>query len=291
MSDESNKAIPNIIDNYIQNERSIVNQLYFKAHHGTTIGSFREEIWREMFQQIIPKKFVIEQSVFVIDAKGAVSNEVDLAIFDETYTPYIFRYGRLKFLPIEAVAAVIECKSSSLEEETLKKWGQSIINLETSCLSYVRMANKIAKGEDIVSGTTQTATRPIRILCKLNETIKNYEVRSGVPLFDIEITASEKAEQLKIIYSQGKEFLKDWYMQLNHVNLTNDKEEKICKGDTLGSISLEDYRVKKDGKEVSLLSFNLQLNQLLMLINNPILFPHLAYAKMFNVDKTGGQEA
>lgn len=30
-----------------------------------------------------------------------------------------------------------------------------------------------------------------------------------------------------------------------------------------------------------LLSLNLQLNQLLMLINNPMLFPHFAYAKIF----------
>ena len=45
-----------------------------------------------MFKRIIPKKFVIEQSVFLIDSKGNVSNGVDLAIFDEMYTPYIFRY-------------------------------------------------------------------------------------------------------------------------------------------------------------------------------------------------------
>jgi hypothetical protein len=31
-----------------------------------------------------------------------------------------------------------------------------------------------------------------------------------------------------------------------------------------------------------LLSLNLQLNQLLMLINNPMLFPHLSYARAFN---------
>ena len=30
------------------------------------------------------------------------------------------------------------------------------------------------------------------------------------------------------------------------------------------------------------LSLNLQLNQLIMLINNPMLFPHLAYTERFN---------
>lgn len=45
---------------------------------------------------------------------------------------------------------------------------------------------------------------------------------------------------------------------------------------------MDKFRVMKGGEEVSLLSLNLQLNQLLMLINNPILFPHLSYAEMFN---------
>ncbi len=85
--------------------------------HGSSIGSAREDIWGQLFDMIIPKKFVIEHSVFlIIDSEGNVSHEVDLAILDETYTPYIFRYGRLKFIPIEAVAVVVECKSKSMRK-------------------------------------------------------------------------------------------------------------------------------------------------------------------------------
>lgn len=60
---------------------------------------------------VIPKKYCIEQGVFIIDSYGKISNEVDLAVFDEMYTPYIFNYEEIKFIPIEAVAAVIQCKS------------------------------------------------------------------------------------------------------------------------------------------------------------------------------------
>ena len=98
------KIIPDIITNYQQLESSIVEQLYMKhALHGTTIGTEREEVWSQVFEAILPKKFVIERSVFIIDSQENVSHEVDLAIFDETYTPYIFRYGRIKFIPIEAL--------------------------------------------------------------------------------------------------------------------------------------------------------------------------------------------
>ncbi|MBP1998489.1 hypothetical protein J2Z72_001389 [Peptostreptococcus canis] len=48
--------------------------------------------------------------------------------------------------------------------------------------------------------------------------------------------------------------------------------------------SLADFEVKgkKGDKQNNLLSFIFQFNQLLMLINNPIFFPHLAYVKMFS---------
>ncbi|EGV08850.1 conserved domain protein [Parvimonas sp. oral taxon 393 str. F0440] len=51
---------------------------------------------------------------------------------------------------------------------------------------------------------------------------------------------------------------------------------------------LKEYDLKSktyvvDGNH-TLLSFIFQFNQLLMLINNPIFFPHLDYVDMFNKD-------
>lgn len=273
------KTICNIIDNYVQNEKTLVNQLYFKARHGTTIGGFREDIWRGMFEQIVPKKFVIEQSVFIIDSGGRVSNEVDLAILDETYTPYIFRYGRLKFLPIEAVAVAVECKSTSLDQSNLKNWAESIAALKTSCNSYTRTINKIVVGEDEPI-PTQTATRPLRILCCLNESIVNEHLDSGDKLFDFVIRAAEEEQGLQIEMDNAKENLREWYLALNHVGSQSDNEKTGSA--KIGKIKLDDYQVNRQVASVSLLTLNLQLNQLLMLINNPILFPHKAYAKMFN---------
>jgi len=276
------KTINNIINNYIQNEKSIVNQLYFKTIHGPTIGGFREDIWRGMFEQIVPKKFAVEQSVFLIDSNGGVSKEVDLAIFDEMYTPYIFRYGRMKFLPIEAVAVVVQCKSTSSSSKELKAWSDSIADLQTSSVSYTRMNGKIIKGEEIPIGTTQTATRPLRILCCLPKTVETEKDKSVELIFDAVIYALKDKEKLKIKFDRQKESLQQWYLALNHVDLKADQERKINNGHDLAKVKLESYKVMSQGEEVSLLSFNLQLNQLLMLINNPILFPHLAYTQMFN---------
>ncbi|MEA4845908.1 MAG: DUF6602 domain-containing protein [Clostridiaceae bacterium] len=280
------KTIHDIIDNYVQNEKALVNQLYFKARHGTTIGGFREDIWREMFEQIVPKKFVVEQSVFIIDSKGRVSNEVDLAILDETYTPYIFHYGRLKFLPIEAVAVVVECKSTSLDQRKLKNWAENIAALTTSCNSYTRTINKIVVGKEERS-PTQTATRPLRILCCLNEQIVNDPLDSSNKMFDFVIRASEEEQKLRMEIDNAKKNLREWYLALNHVSKQSDCKETDSA--RIAGVKLEDYEVSNKGKPVSLLTFNLQLNQLLMLINNPILFPHEAYAEMFNKYGMGGK--
>lgn len=276
------KTIKNILQNYIQKQKALIDQLYFATSHGPTIGGFREDIWREMFEQIVPKKFVIEQSVFIIDSAGRVSNEVDLAIFDETYTPYIFHYGRLKFLPIEAVAVVIECKSSSMNQENLKDWAESIAALRTSQDSYTRMHGYIAIGKNNAKRPTQTATRPLRILCCLNEKgLQNKSLDSGEQLFDFIIRALQEDEKLSIEMDDTKNSLQCWYKALNHA----DEDQKcgdINEGLELKEINLKEYQVNRAGKSVSFLTFNLQLNQLLMLINNPILFPHKAYARMFD---------
>lgn len=287
-SNVNHVTIRNIKENFKRTEKKIVNQLYFKAPHGGTIGRQRETIWGKMFKNIVPRKFVVEQSVFIIDSYGCVSKEVDLAIFDETYTPYIFSYGELKFIPIEAVSVVIECKSTSMNQEGLKKWASSIKALKTSRKSYVRTLNNIAKGETN-SIPTQTATRPLRILCCLNDKIINTTLEESDKMFDIVIRASDSDEKMHFEMDEQKKNLYDWFISLNHAEglaeceKRNESDWKAAVAD----VGLCNYIVHHKGEELSMLTFNLQLNQLLMLINNPMLFPHIAYAEMF--DKFGNE--
>ena len=256
------KMIRNIKDNYCQVEKFIVEHLYMKNDlHGTTIGTEREDIWEQLFEMVLPKKFVMEHSVFIIDSNGNVSNEVDLAIMDETYTPYIFRYGRLKFIPIEAVAAVVECKSKNVGEKKIKIWQKRIEELRTRGKSIARMANQIVDS----TVATQKSTRPIRILCVLENVKDNIK-----NLFDFVLIAKRGNEdkkeraRIEIICNDSRE-LYEWYKDLNFNKVNYDREGKTDE-DKLGKISLKDYEVLDENEEnISLLTFNFQLNQLLML--------------------------
>lgn len=275
------QTINEIIDNYVEMESSQVSQLLFKFKpHGTTIGGFREDIWSELFTQIVPKKFVVEQSVFIIDSKGHVSSEVDLAILDEMYTPYIFRKGRLKFIPIEAVAVAIECKSLSASYGSLENWIDKIIKMKTSRQSIARIHGNIATGDMGNIPQTQTSTRPILIYCCLGD-----EHDKNMQLFDFTLQVDLDSKKINIHRKEGIDKLREWYYALNHNDETVDESLKHDPKAKLDA-SIDDYKVKRiintEETEVSLLSFTFQLNQLLMLINNPMWFPHKAYVDLFN---------
>lgn len=284
------KVVKNIRENYQSLEGMISKQLFMGNDlHGPTTGTFREEIWAELFAQMLPKKFVIEQSAFIIDSKDGISKEIDLVIMDEMYTPYIFHYGKLKFIPIEAVAAVIECKSQSIDPESIKKWGDELSKLYTATESVARLATQITTGPTL----TQMSTRPIRILCALDQSIPR-EIES---IFDFVLLAANKSNNIentyiKVTSNTTFDNLYKWFKDLNFYGFSEEKMDQYIENNknkidkaALEKIKMEEYQVlDKDKKPISLMTFNFQLNQLLMLINNPMLFPHRAYVGLFNED-------
>lgn len=304
--------IKDIKENYLKMERELVTQLnYNVSNHRLTAGSYREEIWADFFRRIVPKKFNIARSVFIIDSNRNISKEVDIAIYDEQYTPYIFNYGLIKFIPIEAVAAVVQCKSRALDKENLLNWIKSINKLQTSNDSIVRLATYIHVGRESSCNATQTATRPIKVLCHIPTDETSKDNICDKEHFNIVIEAyqnsklSEEQNQssteyngnLKINFSDENLFdvLKN-YNQADKEDANKEdnaeKQEKNKKcneqvdeesvNPTLEKKEIEQYKVKDEIREYTLLSFIFQFNQMLMMINNPMFFPHKAYVDMFN---------
>lgn len=292
--------IKDIKENYLKMERELVTQLnYNVSNHRLTAGSYREEIWADFFRRIVPKKFNIARSVFIIDSNRNISKEVDIAIYDEQYTPYIFNYGLIKFIPIEAVAAVVQCKSRALDKENLLNWIKSIKKLQTSNDSIVRLAGYIHVGRESSCKATQTATSPIKVLCHIPTDETSKDNICDKERFNIVIEAyqnsklSEEQNQssteyngnLKINFSDENLF--DVLKNYNHADekeLENLKEDKKIKFETLINRKITDYNILKGKDKYTLISFIFQFNQMLMMINNPMFFPHKAYVDMFNKD-------
>lgn len=281
-----NKAINQLGENYINMERSIVEQLKMMTpKNPLTTGTFREEVWKSMFERMIPKKYCIDQSVFIIDSNGFISNEVDLAIFDEMYTPYIFKYKNIKFIPVEAVAIVVQCKPAVDKYEkmnnNLKGWLDSINKLVTSNNSIARtMSGFIDNTIKSDRRNYQTGTRPIKILCCTDiedETADLYLNKEEK--FDLIVSTNN--DRLKMYINGVEDNFSIWHRSLNHNKSEEEQRKYTINIDP--DRNLENLKVKdKDGNENVIMSLTFQLNQLLMIINNPMLFPHKAYVDMFN---------
>lgn len=290
--EKEKNAISKIIANYQTLSESLAGQLSLSTpNHGLTTGTYREEIWRTLFEQMVPRKFCIDQGVFIIDSYGRISDEVDLAIFDEQYTPYIFKYGKIKFIPIEAVAVAVQCKSTGVDGAP--QWAASIRRLETSINSVARIINglkattlKKAQHDKDNTKLAQTYTRPILILCSLCKQFPTEDELDGS--FDILLNVDKKGRLEKRIPKEEQDF-NEWYMQLNHSmpeRLSTEEKDQLKSrisgaGEELGRKLKDLQLVQTTGEENVILSLTFQLNQLLMIINNPIFFPHSSYVEMF----------
>ncbi|MGN7286560.1 DUF6602 domain-containing protein [Shouchella rhizosphaerae] len=303
------EAIRGIAENYQRLEKSYSYQLGIQApnHRGIT-GGYRENIWLELFEHIIPKKFCISTGVFIMDSYQNVSKEVDIAIYDEQYTPYIFTdKDRIKYIPIEAVAVAVQCKSENINSnDDVRKWAKSITKLKTSLNALTRIQTSVLdtnldklhsfyisqkEKKNIPMKQIQTSTRPILILCKLNGSETELSDTFDIVLSINQKEVNKKGEpyRMKKFILHEKEDLVYWYKQLNHFQQERYGEEEGNKLSEIANDQIKKFkrnlyqlRVVQNDEENITLSLTFQLNQLLMLINNPIFFPHQSYVCMFN---------
>jgi len=78
--------------------------------HGCTQGSATEHDWIQLFDLYLPKRYRTAP-VFVVNADGQRSRQIDLAVFDNLSSPLLFPRHSALYVPIESVYAVFEVKS------------------------------------------------------------------------------------------------------------------------------------------------------------------------------------
>jgi len=77
--------------------------------HASTAGAATEHHWLQLFDRYLPKRYRAAPA-FVIDYTGHRSRQIDIAIFDNLYTPPLFPHASGIHLPAESVYAVFEVK-------------------------------------------------------------------------------------------------------------------------------------------------------------------------------------
>jgi len=77
--------------------------------HASTAGAATEHHWLKMFRRYLPKAYRAAPA-FIIDSFGNRSRQIDLAIFDQLYSPVLFPHASGVHVPVESVYAVFEIK-------------------------------------------------------------------------------------------------------------------------------------------------------------------------------------
>jgi len=77
--------------------------------HASSAGAATEHHWIALFERYLPKRYRAAPA-FVIDADGHRSRQIDIAIFDNLYSPPLFPHKAGLHLPAESVYAVFEVK-------------------------------------------------------------------------------------------------------------------------------------------------------------------------------------
>ena len=80
-------------------------------HHSNTKGEETELSWLNMFNIYLPKRYQSEKG-FVLDSNGAISDQIDIIIFDRQYSPPLYNKERVIYVPSESVYAIFEVKQS-----------------------------------------------------------------------------------------------------------------------------------------------------------------------------------
>jgi len=80
----------------------------FILHPGSK-GDSLEDVWIEWLRKYLPSRYCVDKAL-IIDSDGNLSQQIDLVIYDQQYTPFVLSQNGIKYIPAEGVYAVFEVK-------------------------------------------------------------------------------------------------------------------------------------------------------------------------------------
>ena len=80
----------------------------FITHPGSK-GDALENAWIEWLKKYLPNRYSVDKAI-IIDHEGNTSQQIDIVIYDNWFTPFIFSQNGFHYIPAEGVYAVFEVK-------------------------------------------------------------------------------------------------------------------------------------------------------------------------------------
>lgn len=78
-------------------------------HHPGSKGDSLENAWIEWLRSYLPNRYSVDKAI-IIDHIGNTSHQIDVVIYDNYFTPFIFTQNGFHYVPAEGVYAIFEVK-------------------------------------------------------------------------------------------------------------------------------------------------------------------------------------
>ena len=125
--------------------------------HASTAGAAAERHWLQLFDRYLPKRYRAAPA-FVIDSTGRRSRQIDIAIFDNLYTPPLFPHSSGLHLPAESVYAVFEVKPT-FSRQWLRDAAEKAASVRSLLRTSVSVIGRPAsKPQPILAGLLATSS-------------------------------------------------------------------------------------------------------------------------------------
>lgn len=97
---------------FAHKEAGLLNELGAGAEvagHTGVQGQGTEDQWRKVLKDVLPVRYQVSAAI-VVDSEGGQSEQIDVVIRDDHFSPLFWEYGGHLYVPAESIYAVFEVK-------------------------------------------------------------------------------------------------------------------------------------------------------------------------------------
>jgi len=185
--------------------------------HASTAGAATEHHWINLFERYLPKRYRAAPA-FVIDSDGRRSRQIDIAIFDNLYSPPLFPHDAGLHVPAESVYAVLEVKPT-----VSKQWLRDAGEKAASVRALRRTSAPI-----IASGALRRSpVRPQPILAALLATSSVWSAETFAENVRPALTALDKPSRIDLGCSLQHGAFEQLRIPATHIQVSHPDESLI----------------------------------------------------------------
>lgn len=191
-----------------------------EIQHPLGNGDNSEGGWKAFLKQILPQKYGVDNG-YVIDYEGNVSDQIDIIIYDNLYSPYVISSGSgVKHIPAEAVYAIIEVKSTITKAylQYANDKVQSVKKLKRTTRGVTVAGVRTPKRElTSILGIVLAKDSNISKIETIKKHLKNFDnINLLCALDKYTILCNRNLEELEINMTNEEEALLGLYFYLNN---------------------------------------------------------------------------